>query len=75
MVDTIKLVEFSGSIGIILPQELLDKLGVGEGDVLRVAETPNGIELTPDNSAFAKQFADAEQVMRADRDVLKKLSE
>ncbi len=75
MVTTLKLTTVGSSTGVVLPKELLEKLRVGKGDVLHVVETPNGIELTPYNPEFAKQMAVAEQVMRSDRDVLKKLAE
>jgi putative addiction module antidote len=75
MVTTLKLITVGSSTGVVLPKELLEKIRVGKGDLLRVVETPNGIELTPYNPEFARQMAAAEQVMRADRDVLKKLAE
>jgi len=75
MVTTLKLTTVGSSTGVVLPKELLEKLRVGKGDILHVVETPNGIELTPYNPEFAKQMAVAEQVMRSDRDVLKKLAE
>ena len=37
-------------------------------------ETPNGFEITPYNPAFAQQMEVAEEVMREDRDVLRKLA-
>lgn len=72
---TLKLTTVGSSTGVVLPKELLEKLRVGKGDVLHVVETPNGIELTPYNPEFADQMAVAEQVMRSDRNVLKKLAE
>jgi putative addiction module antidote len=75
MVTTLKLTTVGSSTGVVLPKELLEKLRVGKGDVLHVVETPNGIELTPYNPEFADQMAVAEQVMRSDRNVLKKLAE
>ena len=60
---------------MVLPKEILTRLRVQKGDVLYVLETPNGIELTPYDPAFATQLETAEQVMREDRDVLKKLGE
>lgn len=72
---TVKLTTVGNSVGIVLPKELLERLRVSKGDILHVAETPNGLELTPYDEAFAKQMAVAEQVMREDRDVLRKLAE
>jgi putative addiction module antidote len=59
----------------VLPKEILERLRVKKGDVLHVVETPSGIELTPYDPEFAEQIAVAEEVMRSDRNVLKKLAE
>ena len=75
MATTVKLTTVGSSTGVVLPKEILEKLRVSKGDVLHVIETPHGIELTPYDPQFAKQMAIAEQVMRADRNVLKKLAE
>lgn len=71
----LKLTTIGNSTGLVLPKEILSRLRVQKGDVLYVLETPKGIELTPYDPAFAKQIETAEQVMREDRDVLKKLGE
>jgi len=71
----LKITTFGNSAGIVLPREILDRLHVEKGDSLYAVETPNGIELTPYNPEFVKQMEAAEQVMREDRDVLRKLAE
>ncbi len=75
MTTTLKLTTVGSSTGVVLPKEILERLRVSKGDVLHVVETPNGIELTPYDPQFAEQMAAAEQVMRSDRNVLKKLAE
>jgi len=72
---TVKLTTVGSSTGIVLPKEVLERLRVSKGDVLHVVETPNGIELTPYDPEFDEQLTLAEQVMREDRSVLKKLAE
>ena len=72
---SLKIMTVGNSAGIVLPRELLERLHVEKGDSLYALETPNGIELTPYNPEFAKQMAAAEQVMREDRDALRKLAE
>ena len=72
---TLKVTTVGNSAGVVLPKEVLQHLRVQKGDTLYVLETPKGIELTPYNPEFAAQMEVAEQVMRQDRDVLKKLSE
>jgi len=72
---TVKVTTVGNSVGIVLPKELLQRLRISKGDTLHVAETPNGVELTPYDAEFAKQMEVAEQVMRKRRDVLRKLAE
>lgn len=71
---SLKLTPVGDSTGLVLPKDVLEGLHVNEGDLLHVVETPTGIELTPDR-ALAQQMEVAEQVMREDRDVLRKLAE
>jgi putative addiction module antidote len=73
--NTVKLTTVGSSTGIVLPKELLERLRAKKGDLLHVIETPRGIELTPYDPEFEKQIAAAEEVMRSDRNVLKKLAE
>ena len=72
---TLKLTTIGNSTGLVLPKEILELLRVQKGDSLFVLQTPKGIELTPYNPEFATQMELAEQVMREDRDVLRKLAE
>ena len=71
----LKVTTVGNSTGIVLPKNLLAKLRVNKGDTLYAVETPNGIELTAYNPEFALQMGMAEEIMREDRDVLKKLAE
>jgi len=71
---SLKITTVGNSVGIILSQELLAKLRVRKGDTLYAVETPNGIELSPYDPDFAGQIEAAEEIMREDRDVLKKLA-
>jgi putative addiction module antidote len=70
----LKITSVGNSAGILLPKELLVKLRVDKGDVLHVIETENGIELTPYDPEFDMQMAVAEDIMREDRDILRKLA-
>ncbi|MBU3725051.1 MAG: AbrB/MazE/SpoVT family DNA-binding domain-containing protein [Burkholderiaceae bacterium] len=75
MGTTLKLTAVGNSVGLILPKELLAKLRVDKGDSLYVVETASGVELSPYEPEFAAQFEAAENIMRENRDVLKKLAE
>jgi len=72
---SVKVTTVGNSVGIVLPKELLERLRIKKGDILHVAETPNGVELSPYDEEFAHQMEVAEQVMRKRRNVLRKLAE
>ena len=71
---TLKVTTVGKSVGVVLPKEVLERLRVQKGDLLHVLETPRGVELTPYDPDFAGQMELAEQVMREDRDALRKLA-
>ena len=73
--NRMKVTTVGNSVGIVLTKEVLGKLRVSKGDVLYATETPNGIELSAYDPEFARQMDAAENIMREDRNVLKKLSE
>ena len=70
----LKITAIGNSAGIILPKELLEKLRVSKGDTLTVTETPNGVSLSAYDSEFEEAMALVEEIMREDRDVLRKLA-
>jgi putative addiction module antidote len=71
----LKLIPVGNSTGVILPKELLERLRVQKGDELHVLETPDGVQLVPFDSEFARQMDVAEGVMRKRRNLLRKLAE
>ena len=73
--NKLKVTTIGNSTGLILPKEILEKLRVQKGDTLFAIETAKGIELTPFNPELAEQLKLAEQVMREDRNALRKLAE
>lgn len=75
MTSKLKITTIGNSTRVILPKEILEKLRVSKGDTLFAIETSKGIELTPFNPEVAEQMKLAEQVMREDRDALRKLAE
>jgi putative addiction module antidote len=54
---------------------MLERLRVSKGDTLTVSETPGGLHLSPYDDEFSRQMDLAEQIMREDRDVLRKLAQ
>lgn len=71
----LKLTTIGNSVGVIFPKELLAKLRVDKGDLLSVTEVPDGIALRPYDDRFAQQMEIAEEIMREDRDVLRRLAD
>jgi putative addiction module antidote len=71
----VKITTVGNSAGIVLPKEILEKLRVSKGDVLTVTETSRGIELSSYDAEFAAGMHLAEEIMREDRDVLRKLAQ
>lgn len=71
----LKITTVGNSAGIILPKELLARLRLQKGDELFALETPDGIKLTAFDPALAEQMEVAEQIMREDRAVLRKLAQ
>lgn len=71
----LKLIRVGDSVGLIIPEELLKWLRVGEGDSLHVVETERGVELMPYRPEVAGQTEAAERVMREDHAALRKLAE
>jgi putative addiction module antidote len=71
---TLKLRAIGNSVGVVLPKELLARLGVGEGDTLTVIETPDGVRLTKADADFERQMDVAREVMRKNWNVLRELA-
>ncbi len=70
----LKITAIGNSAGIILPKELLARLGVEKGDMLTVVETPGGVELTPYDPEFEAQMEAARDVMGRYRNALRELA-
>lgn len=75
MTSKLKITTVGNSTGIILPKEILEKLRVSKGDSIFAIETSKGFELTAYNPELEEQLKLAEQVMREDRDALRRLAE
>ena len=71
----LKITAIGNSSGVILPKELLARLRVEKGDEVYALETPDGIRLTAYDPELAAQMEVAEQIMRKDRAVLRKLAQ
>ena len=70
----LKLIPIGNSTGVILPKELLQELGVGQGDTVSVTKTPDGIRLQATDVDFDEQMRVARNVMRRRRAALRELA-
>jgi len=72
---TLKVRRIGNSLGAILPNEVLQRLRVGEGDELFVIEDETGVRLTAYNPDFEQAFAAFEEGRKRYRNTLRKLAE
>ena len=70
----LKLIPIGNSTGAIFPKEMLQRLGVGQGDALYPVRTPNGIELRRADPEFVEEMELAREIMRKDRAILRELA-
>jgi putative addiction module antidote len=70
----LKLTAIGNSVGLILPKEVLARLGVGKGDVLSGVETTTGLELRAYDPDFEAQMDVARKIMHKRRAVLRELA-
>jgi putative addiction module antidote len=75
MATVTKVISIGNSAGIILPKETLARLNVQKGDALYITDGPEGIRLMAFDQDFSTQMEAAREVMRENRDVLRKLAE
>jgi putative addiction module antidote len=74
-ITAVKVTTVGSSVGIVLPKEILSNLNVQKGDMVFLTASPDGVRISPYDPAFARKIEALEQVMRENRDALKKLAE
>lgn len=70
----IKLIAIGNSVGVILPRELLVRLGVQRGDTLFATDDTDGLTLSVRPPDFDEQLAVARRIMRERVAVLRELA-
>ncbi len=63
----LKLIGVGNSVGVVLPKELLVKLGLRKSDRLFAVETEVGIRLTTSDAEFETQITVARRIMKERR--------
>lgn len=72
--QALKLRKVGGSIGVILPKELLEQLHLKEGDQLFAEVNREGVRLTPYDPAFDDAVKAFERTRRKYRNALHELA-
>lgn len=70
----LELKRIGNSTGLILPKELLARLGLQQGDSVFVSETPDGFAVTRRDADFEKGMEIARKAMKTYRNALKELA-
>lgn len=70
----LKVTTIGNSTGLILPKEVLARLGVDKGDSLIFSETPEGYRVTAFDPDFHRQLELARKGMRKYRNALRELA-
>jgi putative addiction module antidote len=70
----VKVRKVGNSLGILLTKDVVEALGVAEGDELFAVRTPDGIRLTPYDPEFAKAIESTRDYMRRHRNAMHELA-
>jgi putative addiction module antidote len=74
MAAPLKVRRVGNSLGVILTKDVVDSLGVAEGDELFAIRTPDGIRLSPYDPDFARAIESTRDYMRRHRDAMHELA-
>lgn len=74
MAAVVKGRKVGNSLGVILTKDVVESLGVAEGDELFAIRTPDGIRLTPYDPDFATAIESTREYMRRHRDAMHELA-
>ena len=72
--NTTKVRRVGNSLGATLPKPVLERLRVGEGDLLYLTETPEGFLLTPYEENFGRAMQAFEKTRKKYRNALRELA-
>ena len=70
----VKVTQIGNSLGVVLPKEVVERLGIARGQMLSLSETTNGLELSAFDPEFEEQMRMAEDIMDRYRDTLRELA-
>lgn len=70
----LEIKKIGNSTGLILPKDLLARLGLEQGDEVVVTEMPDGFSVTRGDALFEKGVEIARKAMKTYRNTLKELA-
>ena len=70
----LEIKKIGNSTGLILPKELINRLGLAEGDAVVVSETPTGFSVSRTDPTFEKGLKIARKAMKTYRNALSALA-
>jgi putative addiction module antidote len=74
MAAVVKIRKVGNSLGVILTKDVVESLGVAEGDELYAVRSLEGIKLTPFDPDFAKAIESTRDYMRRHKNALHELA-
>lgn len=70
----VKLTRMGNSVGLVLPKAARERMKVDKGDIVYLAETPDGYAVTPYDPEFSRQMDAARKITKKRRAVLHELA-
>lgn len=61
--DVLKIRQIGNSLGVVLPKDVLARLGAAEGDEILITETETGLQLHRKDSEFEEHMRAVEKIM------------
>jgi antitoxin MazE len=71
---TTKITQVGGSLGVIIPKDVLRELNAEKGDEVTLIQTERGLLVTPYDPKFERTMAAFERVTKQYRNALKELA-
>jgi len=72
---TAKITKVGNSSALILPKEIMTRFNLNQGDTVNLTESHDGLTITPYDEKKSRQLDMARDIMRKNRNMLKKLAE
>lgn len=70
-----KITKVGNSSALIIPKGVMERFNLAQGEVVSLSEVPNGFVVTPYDEKKNQQLDVAREIMRENRNMLKKLAE